>query len=121
MKERGRRNRLLCHILSNTGDNSAPNLTVEDLDGNLRLGDGKVDGNCVVDMGAYEFLPADIDGSGVVNLLDLSKLAMHWAETDCRRCGWANLDWDGRVDSNDLVLLTDWWLAGAEGSTLDMI
>jgi hypothetical protein len=66
----------------------------------------------VVDMGAYEFLPADIDSSGAVNLYDLSMLALHWGETGCGRCGGANLNCDVKVDFNDLLLLTDWWLAG---------
>ncbi|MHC4084666.1 MAG: choice-of-anchor Q domain-containing protein, partial [Planctomycetota bacterium] len=66
----------------------------------------------VVDMGAYEFLPADIDSSGAVNLRDLSMLALHLGETGCGRCGGANLNCDVKVDFNDLRLLTDWWLAG---------
>ena len=68
----------------------------------------------VVDMGAYEFLPADIDSSSTVDLHDLSMLALYWAETDCGRCGGANLNCDGKVDLNDLRLLTDWWLIGTE-------
>jgi len=68
----------------------------------------------VVDMGAYEFLPADIDSSGAVNLYDLSMLALHLGETGCGRCGGANLNCDVKVDFNDLRLLTDWWLAGTE-------
>jgi len=68
----------------------------------------------VVDMGAYEFLPADIDNSGSVDLRDFSEFALHWAETGCGRCGGANLTCDGDVDWNDLRVLTDWWLAGTE-------
>jgi hypothetical protein len=68
----------------------------------------------VVDMGAYEFLPADIDGSGAVDLRDFSRFALHWGETGCGRCGGANLNCDEKVDFNDLLLLTDWWLEGIE-------
>jgi parallel beta-helix repeat protein len=68
----------------------------------------------VVDIGAHEFLPADIDNSGAVDLRDLCIFALHWAETDCGRCGGANLTCDGNVDWNDVQELTDWWLAGTE-------
>ncbi|MHC4693822.1 MAG: hypothetical protein ACYS67_13855, partial [Planctomycetota bacterium] len=66
----------------------------------------------VVDMGAYEFLPADIDGSGTVNLYDLNILAFYWGQTGCGLCDGANLNCDVKVDFKDLLLLIDWWLAG---------
>ncbi|MHC4499590.1 MAG: right-handed parallel beta-helix repeat-containing protein, partial [Planctomycetota bacterium] len=68
----------------------------------------------VVDMGAYEFLPADIDGSGAVNLYDLSMLALYWGETGCGRCSGANLNCDIKVDFKDLAILCGNWLAGTE-------
>jgi len=71
-------------------------------------------GPTIVDMGAYEFLPADIDSSGAVDLVDLARLALRWAETGCGRCGGANMTCEGNVDWNDLGVLTDWWLAGTE-------
>lgn len=40
-----------------TGDNSIVDANITDLDGNLRILDGDRDGEAVVDMGAYEFLP----------------------------------------------------------------
>src|SRR5262249_15277576 len=40
-----------------SGDNQAPNLPDKDLDGNQRILDGDGDGNAIIDMGAYEFLP----------------------------------------------------------------
>ena len=75
-------------------------------------GDSGTLGPPVVDFGAYEFLPADIDGSGSVDLQDLSMLALHWAETACGRCVGADLTCNGNVDRNDLRELTAWWLAG---------
>ncbi|MHC4474523.1 MAG: right-handed parallel beta-helix repeat-containing protein [Planctomycetota bacterium] len=66
----------------------------------------------VVDMGAYEFLPADIDGSGAVDLRDLCEFALHWRESGCGRCGGANMTCEGDVDWNDLRELCAWWLAG---------
>src|SRR5436853_4168840 len=39
------------------GDNSAPNLTATELDGNPRIQDGNRDGIAIVDMGAYEVPP----------------------------------------------------------------
>jgi len=68
----------------------------------------------IVDMGAYEFLPADIDGTGTVDLCDFSIFSLHWGETGCGRCGGANLDGDKNVDWNDLRELSDLWLAGTE-------
>ena len=46
-----------------TGDNTAPNLPANDLDGNARIFDGDGDAVAVVDMGAYEFgsHPIDLD------------------------------------------------------------
>jgi parallel beta-helix repeat protein len=66
----------------------------------------------LVDMGAYEFLPADIDGSGSVNLRDYSVLAAIWLQTSCEFTYGADFTCDGNVDWNDLQVLTDWWLAG---------
>jgi hypothetical protein len=68
----------------------------------------------VIDMGAYEFLPADIDSNGTVDLRDLCIFTLHWAETDCGRCGGANMTCDGIVDWNDVRELVAHWLAGAE-------
>ncbi|MHC4624936.1 MAG: right-handed parallel beta-helix repeat-containing protein [Planctomycetota bacterium] len=66
----------------------------------------------VVDMGAYEFLPADIDSSGAVDLGDLCEFALQWLKSGCGRCGGANMTCEGDVDWNDLRELLDWWLAG---------
>lgn len=40
------------------GDNRAPSLPLTDKDGNSRMVDGNGDGKAVVDIGAYEFVPA---------------------------------------------------------------
>ena len=66
----------------------------------------------LVDMGAYEFLPADIDGSGIVNLRDYSVLAAIWLQTNCEFCYGADLTCDGNVDWYDLQDMANWWLAG---------
>jgi hypothetical protein len=78
----------------------------------IDTGNPGVAGPPVVDMGAYEFLPADIDGSGSVVLRDLGMLALRWAETGCGRCGGANLNCDGVVDFKDVAILCGNWLAG---------
>ncbi|MHC4889564.1 MAG: hypothetical protein ACYTEO_08920 [Planctomycetota bacterium] len=77
-------------------------------------GDPGILGPPVLDMGAYEFLPADIDGSGAVDIRDLSEFALHWAETGCGRCGGANMTCEGNVDWSDLRELVAHWLAGTE-------
>jgi parallel beta-helix repeat protein len=82
------------------GDTSVPSLATftTDLDGNHRALDDPATPNTgvtvvgiTVDMGAYEFyfspapcisqLEGDINCDGIVNLLDLSLLALHWLET----------------------------------------
>ncbi|MBN2212112.1 MAG: hypothetical protein JW709_12010 [Sedimentisphaerales bacterium] len=65
----------------------------------------------IVDMGAYEFLPADMDGSGGVDLADFSMVAAHWQETGGDSDG-ADMDCDGVVDLNDMTVLAGWWLKG---------
>ena len=77
-----------------------------DLDGHARIVDGDWDGTPTVDMGAYEYLPADLDGSGSVDRLDYKP----WV--DClagpgavlpANCGLADLDADGDVDLGDFA------------------
>ena len=79
-----------------------------DLDGHPRIVDGQWDRNAIVDMGPYEFTPADLDGNGAVNMVDYSL----WA--DCLAgpvssypvaCDLADLDSDGDVDLGDFARL----------------
>ncbi len=60
---------------------------------------------------------ADTVKDGVVNLLDLAKVAMHWLETDCAANNWcdgADLDMSGDVGMGDLVKLYIVWLSRDE-------
>ena len=66
----------------------------------------------IVDMGAYEFMPADIDGSGVVNFSDFNILAAHW-QASGGDCGGADVNCDGGVDIEDMAILAAYWLEGA--------
>jgi hypothetical protein len=66
----------------------------------------------VVDMGAYEFLAADIDSSGTVDLGDWCEFALHWDEKACGYCEGADLTCDGNVDWRDVSELVAYWLAG---------
>jgi len=104
-----------------SGDNTAvPGDVTADLNGFPRF----IDDLCtpdtssetapVVDMGAYEYLPADIDSSGAVDIRDFCQFALQWLKTGCGRCGGANITCDGGVDWNDLRELLDYWLAGIE-------
>lgn len=103
------------------GDNiSIPGDITTDLNGLPRFIDDLCEADTgngsapIVDMGAYEFLPADIDRSGAVDLVDLARLALHWAETVCGRCDYTNLNCEGAVDFKDLAILCGNWLAGAD-------
>jgi len=40
--------------------------------------------------------------------------ADYWSQTDCGRCGGADLTGDGNVDIDDLTLFIDIWLSGLE-------
>ena len=90
---------------------SAQHQTAEPEQDNCRRLGGRLDVD-VVDMGAYEFLPADLDGTSSVALGDFSTLALHWGETNCGRCAGADLTCDGNVDWNDMQDLADRWLEG---------
>lgn len=68
----------------------------------------------VVDMGAYEFLPADIDGSGAVDMRDFRLLASRWQENACGQCDGTDMNCDGVVDFKDVAILAANWLAGTE-------
>ncbi len=65
----------------------------------------------VVDMGAYEFLPADITGSGRVSFDDLSIIAANWALSSGDLAG-ADLNCDGMVALADMAILASYWQAG---------
>lgn len=65
----------------------------------------------IVDMGAYEFMPADIDYSGAVNLVDFGLTAAHWLQSG-GDSGEADMNCDGIVDVADLVVLAEHWMAG---------
>jgi hypothetical protein len=100
------------------GNNSAvPVSLTSDLNGWARF----IDDSCVadtgvgpapiVDMGVYEFLPADIDGSGLVNYLDFEVVSSHWLQTS-GDCQGADANCDGTVDLTDLAELIAYWLTG---------
>lgn len=64
----------------------------------------------------YQVPIADFNTDGIVNFLDYSLLASCWLEDDCtdpNGCQKADLDMDGTVDVNDLLLFSDYWLWGA--------
>ena len=54
------------------------------------------------DIGAYEVVPGDADGDGVVDVADLMFVVRNWGVPVDNR---ADLNWDGTVDIWDLVLV----------------
>jgi predicted outer membrane repeat protein len=84
-----------------------------DLDGNPRFVEGMGDGEKIVDMGAFEFqgapIPGDLNGDGVVDVLDLLFLLDAWGP--CPKAGAcpADINGDGAVDAIDLLILLDNW------------
>ena len=93
--------------------------TVTDLDGlprfvdDLCTADTGFGEGAIVDMGAYEFVRSDIARDGMIDLLDLSRLAMHWGDADCDNCDQADLTCDGNVDVADLAVLAEYWMGGS--------
>ena len=96
-------------------------LTDTDLDGNPRFADDMDtdDSGCgvpvVVDMGAYEFqgdpFPVkfgDIDGDGIVGIIDFLRLLAAWGPCP-KDCCLADLDIDGDVGITDFLLLLANW------------
>ncbi len=96
-------------------------ITDTDLDGNPRFTDDPEtpDTGCgvpvVVDMGAYEFqgdsFPVklgDIDGDGIVGIVDFLALLADWGACT-QTCCIADLDLDGDVGINDLLILLGNW------------
>ncbi len=59
-------------------------------------------------------LPADLDGNGSVDFLDLAIFASYYGNdcVDHHSCGGANLDGVNGVDSSDLAIFVDFWLWG---------
>jgi len=99
------------------GDNAAAGLPETDLSGRARTIDGDCNGVATVDMGAYEFIPADVgdlDADCDVDLPDLAILAPGWrseeGDADYRRGHDINWPPDGRINWRDILVLSDNWL-----------
>lgn len=59
----------------------------------------------------------DFNNDTKVDFADFAVLASHWQETGCSDPNWCegtDLDADGNVDINDLVLFTNYWLEKTE-------
>jgi hypothetical protein len=59
----------------------------------------------------------DFNNDTKVDFCDYAMLASHWKETDCNdpgRCQGADLDIDGNVDFDDLMLFCEYWLERTE-------
>ncbi len=66
----------------------------------------------IADIGAYEFIPGDLDGQGDVGAPDFCAFALNWGRTACGLCDGADLTGDGNVDFNDWRELVANWLTG---------
>jgi hypothetical protein len=60
----------------------------------------------------------DFDGNTQVDFADFAVLAFYWQATDCNEpggwCEGADLDIDGNVDFDDLMLFCEYWLEKTE-------
>lgn len=66
----------------------------------------------IADIGAYEFIPGDLDGQGDVGPADLCTFALNWRRIACGSCEGADLTGDGNIDFNDWQELVANWLTG---------
>jgi hypothetical protein len=96
------------------GDNAAvPAGVTTDLDGNPRFVDDPdttdtgIGFGPIVDMGAYEFQPCpeDVNGDGVVNVLDLIELLLCFGQPAIPGCEAEDITGDGTVNVLDLIEL----------------
>jgi len=82
-------------------------LPATDIAGLPRTIDGNLDGTATVDIGAYEFLPGDVNYDGRVNILDLITIRVSMgqdpASSPAARKADANAD--GRVNIEDLIFV----------------
>jgi hypothetical protein len=59
----------------------------------------------------------DFNNDAEVGFADFAILASHWQATNCNDPGWCqgtDLDIDGDVDFNDLMLFAEYWLERTE-------
>ncbi len=95
------------------GDNSAVT-EATDLDGLERIVDANCDGTATVDMGAYEFdwlYLGDFAGGCDIDFVDFSVLAQSWLQDNPAIDIAPYLDPDGIIDFQELIVMTDNWLA----------
>jgi hypothetical protein len=62
----------------------------------------------------WQISPADIYTDGKNNFRDFAVFAQYWMRDDCAiynaYCDWADLDFSGSVDIDDLIILMSYWL-----------
>jgi len=62
----------------------------------------------------WQISPADIYTDGKNNFRDFAIFAQYWMREDCRvyndYCDWSDLNFDGSVDYDDLIVLMSYWL-----------
>jgi len=93
--------------VDNPGTTPIEVLPNTDLAGLPRVIDGDLDGAATVDIGAYEYLPGDVNYDGRVNILDLiairASLGQDPSSSPAARKADANAD--GRVNIEDLIMV----------------
>lgn len=90
--------------------------------GNCNVGFYDYGGPGGMDFPAYDLVfshvrTRDFNNDAVVDFNDFAVLASHWQETGCSDPNWCegtDLDIDGNVDCNDLILFIDYWLERTE-------
>ncbi len=67
---------------------------------------------------AFSHVPTrDFNSDTKVDFTDFAVFVSHWQQTDCNDpnwCGGTDLDNDGNIDSDDLILFAEYWLESAQ-------
>jgi len=92
--------------IDNPATTEVETLPEKDIAGVTRIIDGNLDGTATVDMGAYEYLPGDVNHDGRVNILDLIRVRNAIGQDPASEpaARLADLNLDGKVDILDMIL-----------------
>ncbi|MBI9017742.1 MAG: CotH kinase family protein [Phycisphaerae bacterium] len=79
-----------------------------------RIGDGDDNWQAITSSSPGGANPSlsDLDGNGVVDLLDFALLCSHWQNKDCGDCDGVDITGDGSVDIDDLLVFCTDWMKG---------
>lgn len=88
-----------------------------DTDGDVDINDLRLFAEYWLKTTEYNVRSRDFNRDAKVDFTDFTVFASHWQETNCRNPDWCegtDLDTNGSVDINDLMLFCQYWLGGTQ-------